>query len=133
MRAGSGGLRPERDFAFPKMQTTSIRGSVLPVNLEVERTVSANHPCLPGHFPGGPIVPAVVIADEINAALSEWRRDYETVGINALKFLAPLKPDQPFVISFAGENRRPEEIDVVCRVDDRIIVRGRLLMRRRPI
>ena len=104
-----------------------------PVTFEVQRTISADHPSLPGHFPRAPIVPAVVIADEINVALTEWRHDYETVGINTLKFLAPLKPDQPFVISFSSETQLSDEVDVICRVEDRVIVRGRLLVRRRPI
>ncbi len=28
-------------------------------------TIPADHPSLPGHFPGRPIVPAVVILDEV--------------------------------------------------------------------
>jgi 3-hydroxymyristoyl/3-hydroxydecanoyl-(acyl carrier protein) dehydratase len=100
---------------------------------EVQRVVASDHPSLPGHFPGAPIVPAVVIADEINAALTEWRHDYETAGINTLKFLAPLKPDQPFVISLSTKNEIAGAVDVVCRADARVIVQGRLLVRRRPI
>ena len=100
---------------------------------EVQRCIPATHASLPGHFPGAPIVPAVVIVDEINAALTEWRHDYQTVGINTLKFLAPLKPDQSFVISLSARDRPADEVDVVCRVDATVIVRGRLLVRRRPI
>lgn len=103
-----------------------------PVTFEVQRTISADHPSLPGHFPGAPIVPAVVIADEIATAVAEWRPDFEMVGINTLKFLAPLNPDQPFVISLSSENLTGDPVDVTCRVDNRVIVRGRLLLRRRP-
>ncbi len=102
------------------------------MTFEVQRVVPNDHPSLPGHFPGAPIVPAVVIADEISAALAEWRNDYETVGINTLKFLAPLKPDQPFVISLSTQNGLGDAVEVVCRTDSRVIVQGRLLVRRRP-
>ena len=100
---------------------------------KAQRVVPADHPSLPGHFPDAPIIPAVVIADEIAAAVSEWRPDYETVGINTLKFLAPLKPDQPFVISLSSKEQLADEIDVICGVEGRVIVRGRLLLRRRPM
>jgi 3-hydroxyacyl-[acyl-carrier-protein] dehydratase len=40
------------------------------MNFEGRRTISADHPSLPGHFPGTPIVPGVVILDEILAALT---------------------------------------------------------------
>jgi 3-hydroxymyristoyl/3-hydroxydecanoyl-(acyl carrier protein) dehydratase len=103
------------------------------MTFEAQRTISADHPCLPGHFPGAPIVPAVVIIDEIRAALTEWRRDYETAGISTLKFLAPLKPDQAFVILLSAATDVADAINVTCRVDGQIIVQGRLLVRRRAI
>jgi 3-hydroxyacyl-[acyl-carrier-protein] dehydratase len=59
------------------------------MNFEGRRTISADHPSLPGHFPGTPIVPGVVILDEILAALTEWREDSHVTAIRAVKFLAP--------------------------------------------
>src|SRR6266576_5807777 len=95
------------------------------MNFEVRRTIDADHPSLPGHFPGTPIVPGVVILDEILAALTEWRGGSHVTAIRAVKFLAPLKPQQPFTICLsAGQDA--EEVDFSCRVDDRVIVEGRL-------
>ena len=96
------------------------------MNFEVCRTIRADHPSLPGHFPGAPIVPAVVILDEVLAALSEWRADARLLGIPAVKFLAPLQPEQPFTICLSSTTNAQSEIDFRCRVEDRVIVEGRL-------
>lgn len=57
--------------------------------------IGADHPALPGHFPGRPIVPGVVILDRVQQAIA--RSD---VAINApltlaqVKFLQPLLPSE---------------------------------------
>lgn len=98
---------------------------------ETSRTIAADHPSLPGHFPDAPIVPAVVILDEVAAALAEWRRDVQIVGISTVKFLVALKPEEPFriVLSLDGDGRDSGELDFSCLVDGRTAVRGRLLIR----
>ena len=97
------------------------------LNFEVRRKIDADHPSLPGHFPGAPVVPGVVILDEILAALTEWREDSHLTIIRAVKFLAPLKPEQPFTISLsASEGAEGGEVHFCCRVEDRVIVEGRL-------
>jgi 3-hydroxyacyl-[acyl-carrier-protein] dehydratase len=96
------------------------------MNFVGRRTISADHPSLPGHFPGTPIVPGVVILDEILAALTEWRGDSHVTAIRAVKFLAPLKPQQPFTICLSAGQDAQDEVDFSCRVDDRVIVEGRL-------
>ena len=45
------------------------------MTFEAIRLIRANHPSLPGHFPGAPLVPGVVILDEVIAALAEWRAE----------------------------------------------------------
>ena len=59
----------------------------------IELCIDAAHPALPGHFPGQPIVPGVVLLDSVAAALSE--RDLTVTGVRKLKFLAPVPPGQP--------------------------------------
>jgi len=105
------------------------------VSFEVLRTISANHPSLPGHFPGAPIVPGVVILDEILAAFAEWREDSRVNVVRTAKFLAPLKPEQPFTICFSTDKDTKGEVDFCCRVKDRVIVEGRFssLLRRKLI
>jgi 3-hydroxymyristoyl/3-hydroxydecanoyl-(acyl carrier protein) dehydratase len=96
------------------------------LNFEVCRAIGADHPSLPGHFPGTPIVPGVVILDEILAAVTEWRGDSRVTAIRAVKFLAPLEPQQPFTICLSAGQDAEGEVDFSCRVDDRLIVEGRL-------
>ena len=96
------------------------------MNFEVYRTISSDHPSLPGHFPGAPIVPAVVILDEVVTALNQYRADSRLIGIRAVKFLAPLRPAQPFTICLSSTNEAESEINFHCRVEDRVIVEGRL-------
>ena len=96
------------------------------MTFEVSRAIRADHPSLPGHFPGTPIVPGVVILDEILAALLEWRQGCDLTGIRTVKFLVPLKPEQPFTIYFCTEGNDAGEVNFCCRIEDQIIVEGRL-------
>ena len=60
--------------------------------IEKRLSVAPSHPALPGHFPGDPIVPGVVLLDEVLRALP-GRMD-----IARAKFHAPLRPAEEFVI-----------------------------------
>jgi 3-hydroxyacyl-[acyl-carrier-protein] dehydratase len=93
---------------------------------EVRCVIRADHPTLPGHFPDAPLVPGVVILDEVLTALTEWRENSHLMAIQTVKFLAPLKPEQPFTICLFAENERSGEVHFRCRADDRVIVEGRL-------
>lgn len=55
--------------------------------------IAADHPSLPGHFPGDPVVPGVVLLDRIEA-LIERATGARLVRIAAVKFLAPLRPEE---------------------------------------
>jgi 3-hydroxyacyl-[acyl-carrier-protein] dehydratase len=96
------------------------------MKFDVLRLIHADHPSLPGHCPGAPLVPGVVILDEVVAALDEWRRDSQLSGIRSVKFLAPLQPEQPFTISLSSTSKDAGEVSFCCRADERVIVEGRL-------
>ena len=96
------------------------------MTFEATRIIRANHPTLPGHFPGAPLVPGVVILDEVLAALIEWRQDSQLTGIRMVKFLAPLQPEQAFTISLSLRYEHAAEVNFCCRAGDRVIVEGQL-------
>ena len=96
------------------------------MTLEVRRIISADHPSLPGHFPGAPLVPGVVILDEVLAAFDEWRKDCQVTGIRTVKFLVPLKPDELFTIHFSASEDGGGEVNFWCQIRGRKIVEGRL-------
>jgi 3-hydroxyacyl-[acyl-carrier-protein] dehydratase len=98
------------------------------MTFEVRRLIRADHPSLPGHFPGAPLVPGVVILDEVVAALSEWQQNSQLSGLRSVKFLAPLKPEQPFMISLSATSENAGEVSFCCRVEERVIVEGRLAL-----
>ena len=96
------------------------------MRFDVLRLIHADHPSLPGHFPGAPLVPGVLILDEVVSALDEWRQDSQITGITSVKFLAPLKPEQPFTISLFVTSKDAGEVSFCCRAQERVIVEGRL-------
>jgi 3-hydroxyacyl-[acyl-carrier-protein] dehydratase len=96
------------------------------MTFEVHRRIRAEHPSLPGHFPNAPVVPGVVILDEVLTALAEWRDDCQLAAIRAVKFLVPLKPEQPFTVHLSAGTKTESEVDFCCSVEGRIIVEGRL-------
>ena len=96
------------------------------MNFEVCRKIPVEHPGLPGHFPGAPIVPAVVILDEVLAAVHAWRANSQLIGIPLAKFLTPLQPEEAFTICLSAANDTGSEINFRCRIQDRVIAEGRL-------
>jgi len=101
------------------------------MNLEICRMIGAGHPSLPGHFPGTPIVPGVVILDEILDVLNECHANARLTGIPVVKFLAPLKPDQVFTVRVSAIEQATDEIAFSCTSDGRVISEGRLQIARR--
>jgi len=62
-------------------------------------TIAAEHPCLAGHFPGAPIVPGVLLLDEMVRAVEadgdparpRWR-------IGSAKFLKLVRPGETLTL-----------------------------------
>lgn len=80
------------------------------------------HPCLPGHFPGLPVVPAVLIMDLVLGALQAWQGSQRRLKrVQAAKFMHPLLADQPFEISLQLEGTR---LDFRCERESLLLAKG---------
>ena len=66
-------------------------------------TVPLDHPCLPGHFPGRPVVPGVVVLDQVLQALEAARGPVRGgLRMPQVKFLQPLLPGERAEIVLEG-------------------------------
>ena len=67
--------------------------------LEFRFQIAADHPSLPGHFPGQPVVPGVVVLDEVSIrAMKAYGRPCRVARIPQVKFVSPLLPDEEATI-----------------------------------
>ncbi len=77
--------------------------------------IAASHPALPGHFPGHPVVPGVVLLEAVIAALPGHAGGAVRVtGFPAIKFLAPLVPEREFEIAFATKRPGQAAFEIVA-------------------
>jgi 3-hydroxyacyl-[acyl-carrier-protein] dehydratase len=66
-------------------------------------TIPADHPCLPGHFPGRPLVPGVVILEQVLLAISrQCEVPLTALRLPQVKFMASLLPGQTATIELEG-------------------------------
>ncbi|NTY41433.1 acyl-CoA synthetase family protein [Burkholderia diffusa] len=64
-------------------------------------TIPADHPALPGHFPGHPVVPGVVLLDHaIHAIGAALNRPLHAWRLGSAKFLSPVAPGEPLDVAF---------------------------------
>jgi 3-hydroxyacyl-[acyl-carrier-protein] dehydratase len=63
---------------------------------ETRLTIADDHPAYAGHFPGQPLVPAVVLLAEALAALGLEAHRY---SVSQAKFLKPVVPGMPLTLA----------------------------------
>lgn len=56
--------------------------------------IGHDHPALPGHFPGNPVVPGVVLLDRVLDAIEAAHGPLPALRLPQVKFLRPLRPGQ---------------------------------------
>ena len=88
---------------------------------EASFVVPPDHPALAGHFPGRPIVPGVVLLDEVVAAIRGTAPGARVAGLANVKFHAPLEPGRRVVVSWTPQGAR--SIAFSCQ-SDRLIAAG---------
>jgi 3-hydroxymyristoyl/3-hydroxydecanoyl-(acyl carrier protein) dehydratase len=66
--------------------------------------IPPTHPSLPGHFPGNPIVPGVVLLDRVAAAVERSGARLAKIGV--VKFMTPLRPDEDATLAITRDGAR---------------------------
>ncbi|NIM27967.1 MAG: hydroxymyristoyl-ACP dehydratase [Gammaproteobacteria bacterium] len=94
------------------------------MSFQVHRTITNEHPALAGHFPGNPVVPAVLILDEVLRAAEQWRGKLRLKSVETVKFSSPLRPGQSFSIELRCDD--DSYIAFECRYGANRIASGRL-------
>ncbi len=56
--------------------------------------VGHDHPALPGHFPGQPVVPGVLVLDRVLEAIERLAGPLPALALPQVKFVQPLLPGE---------------------------------------
>jgi 3-hydroxymyristoyl/3-hydroxydecanoyl-(acyl carrier protein) dehydratase len=90
-----------------------------------EFCIDAGHPSLPGHFPGRPVVPGVVLLDAAFTLILAQQPGRVVVGVPSVKFTQPVRPGQRVAVS-CGHGA--ERLGFACAVEGRDVLRGVLTL-----
>lgn len=85
--------------------------------------IGADHPALPGHFPGRALVPGVILLEQVALALRAWRGQRLARVLEA-KFLAPLLPGQVAVVRLAADGLAAARVRFEIHRDGGLLARG---------
>ena len=69
-------------------------------------TIPVDHPSLPGHFPGRPLVPGVVVLERVVEAIERTHGALRPLRLPQVKFLQPLLPGETARIELDGATPR---------------------------
>lgn len=88
------------------------------------------HPALPGHFPGRPIVPGVLLLDLLRREVLRRWPDRALVGIGRAKFLRIVGGGEELAVELAAPVEG--EVEAACRsMDGTPVLRVTLLLEER--
>jgi len=76
------------------------------VFLAMQFSVPADHPSLPGHFPGRPIVPGVLVLERVLEAIETQHGPLGAMRLPQVKFVQPLLPGECADIVISGDAPR---------------------------
>jgi 3-hydroxymyristoyl/3-hydroxydecanoyl-(acyl carrier protein) dehydratase len=68
--------------------------------------VDPSHPSLPGHFPGAPVVPGVLVLERVVAAIEAAHGACGALRLPQVKFVRPLLPGEEARIELEGQAPR---------------------------
>ncbi len=91
--------------------------------------IAADHPSLPGHFPGRPVVPGVVLLDAVFALILAQQPGRTVIGVPSVKFALPVRPGQNVQVSC---DEGGDRIAFACTVEGQNVFRGSVTLGIRP-
>lgn len=63
--------------------------------------IDPSHPSLPGHFPGAPVVPGVLVLERVVAAIEAAHGPLGAIRLPQVKFVQPLLPGEQAEVELA--------------------------------
>jgi 3-hydroxymyristoyl/3-hydroxydecanoyl-(acyl carrier protein) dehydratase len=94
--------------------------------------IPANHPAYPGHFPGQPVLPGVVLLDATLQTLERaGSSDAGAWEINSAKFQSAVRPGEELTLQH--ETLPNGSIRFAIRTADRAVASGTLVPLRRSV
>ena len=69
-------------------------------------SIAPDHPSLPGHFPGHPVVPGVVVLERVVDAIEAGHGPLGALRLPRVKFVQPLLPGETARIVLDGDSPR---------------------------
>lgn len=92
--------------------------------LDTAFTIGPDHPALPGHFPGRPVVPGVVLLDHVIAAARDGFALPPAEALPRVKFATPVLPGQRVEVALTRLDAA--RIGFTCAVGGRSVATGEL-------
>lgn len=93
-------------------------------------TIPATHASLKGHFPNNPVVPGVVILDEIINIIKSIKPDLIVDSIPMVKFLHPLLAEQKVLVEI--NEKTITTLSFSCSHNNTKLVTGQLILMSMP-
>lgn len=90
-------------------------------------TIQASHPSLKGHFPNNPIVPGVIILDEIINIVKTLKPELTIASMQMVKFIHPLLAEQQVTVEIIEKS--DNKISFNCSHDETKLVTGQLTLK----
>jgi 3-hydroxymyristoyl/3-hydroxydecanoyl-(acyl carrier protein) dehydratase len=86
-------------------------------------SIGYEHPALAGHFPGYPVVPGVVLLNEVFETLRRGSvASLVVTGLPMVKFSSPLRPGE--IVTIHIDEVRAGRATFSCQVDARLVASG---------
>lgn len=96
--------------------------------MEYSFTIQTTHASLKGHFPNNPVIPGVIILDEIINIIKTIKPEFTVNSIPMVKFIHPLLPEQKVIVEITEKTETT--ISFSCSHNNTKLVTGQLALTR---